>query len=167
MIVTPNRNKVLILVIVFLLLANIGMAVLMFAGKTKGISKDRRNQMKEYLEKDLGFSESQLKSYDSIHNTYEQSLDSHMEELRNKRKERFRLLTSEDFSDSAIAKASRLMADQQTAGEERMLRHLRNIRNIGSAEQRSKFDSTFFQKMARKKKSKRWLFREHLIQSFN
>lgn len=155
MIVTPNRNKVLILIIVFLLLANIGMAVLMFAGKTKGVSKDRRNQMKEYLEKDLGFSESQLKTYDSLHNSYEKGLDSQMEGLRNKRKERFRLLTSEDFSDSAIAKASRLMAEQQTAGEERMLHHLRNIRNIGSARQRAKFDSTFFQKMTRKKKNKR------------
>ncbi len=154
MIVTPNRNKVVILVIVFLLLANIGMAVLMFAGRGREKAGSRKNQMESYLKDELNFSPQQLSSYDSLHDQYEKSLESQMEAMRSSRKERFRILTEADFSDSAISEASRMMATRQQENEAGMLRHLRNIRNIGNAQQREIFDSTFFVKMARKRKMK-------------
>ena len=148
-----SKNKTWIIVIAVLLLANVVLLSIFLTRKTetKKSFNDRDKPMAAYLKKELGFTDSQLNSFDTIRNQHRQEVKQVFDRLRAGKTETFKALGAKGFTDSALIEAATFSASQQKEIELKLLTHLRDIRNLCTPEQRQKFDTGFYKVMTRGK----------------
>lgn len=141
-----NRNKMLLVIIGILLIANIAMLCLFLAQKDdhRPQRPDRKAYIAAFLEKEIGFSKEQLKQYDTLSDLHKERMKATFENMRNRKEEQFKSLAAGDFSDSVINRVAAQSANGQELMEVQMFTHLRSIRNLCTDAQRPKFDSLFY-----------------------
>ncbi len=136
------KNKVLIIIIGCLLITNIVLvAFFLMNNKEKKQRGDRNAYVTDYLQKEVGFNKDQMTRYDSLGKRHREQVKSIFKEISENRKAILVGLASADFSDSAINGAANSIHERQKILELDMLRHLREIRDICTEEQRPRFDT--------------------------
>lgn len=149
MIRSENRsNKIFIIVIALLLIANMVTLNLLLTNK-KGDNDDRKNSMRNYLKNEIGFSAAQLNAFDTVKSTHRAQVKPLFDEMRNRKQLNLKNIGAQNFSDSAIINASEYAAQQQKNLELNMLNHLKEIRNLCTPQQRAVFDTGFYKIMSR------------------
>jgi hypothetical protein len=144
---TQPKNKILIIIIGFLLIANIVTLSLFFMNKNdRGRSgrPDKKAQITAFLKKEVGFTPDQLVRYDTLSKEHRSKMRSTFDDMAAGREDIFKQLASQQFSDSAVDNAAKAIAEQQKGFEILMLRHLNDIRNICTPAQQSVFDTGFY-----------------------
>jgi Spy/CpxP family protein refolding chaperone len=147
-----TKNKILILLVAVLLLANITM-LYFFLNKpqhNKGGRQGREAAMTSFLEKEIGFSPQQLKQYDSLGNTHRETMRVVLDSMRNAKELLLKQLAADNFTDSAMVQAADQSAGKQREMELAMLRHFKSIRNLCTPAQQPKFDSLYYKMMWRR-----------------
>jgi periplasmic protein CpxP/Spy len=147
-----SSNKILIVIIAFLLLANIATITLFLLNKKAdtGYGKDdRKNSMRNYLKNEIKFSDKQLATFDSIKNQQHSQTKLIFDSMRTSRQDRLKFLGKNDFADSFIKDAANAAARQQSQVEVRFLEHLKEIRQLCTPEQMKRFDTGFYKIMNR------------------
>lgn len=155
---TQPKNKILIIIIGILLIANIVTLSLLLMGKkdqAKPARADKKAQIVAFLKDDVGFTQAQLNQYDTLSKEHRSNMKSLFDDMGAGREGIFKQLSSQSFSDSAVDNAAKAIAEQQNAFEIIMLRHLKDIRNICTPEQRPIFDSGFYKIIAKRGKEKK------------
>ena len=154
---TPSKTKALVAAVVFLLLTNIAVLVFFLCCKGPG-KKDfhggREVMMKEFLQKDVGFTPQQIAQYDTLSKQHRENIKASFDEMRNNKQEQFKELGRNGFSDSAVTVAANKASAMQKEMEVKMISHFKEIRKLCTAEQQPKFDSLFY-KIWNKKDDKR------------
>lgn len=149
-----KQKRVLLIIIAILLLTNAATLAVFFMhkpGYRKHDRNARKNNTVNYLKSDLGFNEMQILIYDSMHKKHMINVESLYKEMRNEKEKGFKYLAEKDFDDSVIAIAGSKIGEKQKGLEVQMLKHLREMRSIGTPAQQSKFDTTFYKFMSREK----------------
>jgi hypothetical protein len=149
--IQPGKNRILIIIITILLLANIATLAALMLNRKSGVKETKKDRMMLFLKNDVGYSDTQLALYDSLHKRHISNTEHIVGEMHQEKENRFKGLINNDFSDSAIQLSSSAVSGKQQEMEIHMLRHLKQIRNIGTYEQKAKFDSLFFKVMSKKK----------------
>lgn len=153
---TQAKSKLYLLIIGILLFTNIAMLYFFLNKKCDekkpGRSNDRGAMMKEFLQKEIGFNEVQLKLYDTLSKQRKEKMKADFEALKTGKEQQFKELGTKGFSDSAINEIVSKSAEKQKIMELQMLNHFAAIRQICTAEQQSKFDSLFYTIWNKKKK---------------
>jgi Spy/CpxP family protein refolding chaperone len=147
-----TKNKILILLVAVLLLANITM-LYFFLSKpqhNKGGGPGREAATAAFLQKEIGFSPEQLKQYDSLGNTQREKMRTTFDTMRSAKEQMLKGLAADNFTDSAIAQVAEQSAGKQREMELAMLRHLRSVRNLCTPAQLPKFDSLYYKMMWRR-----------------
>jgi Spy/CpxP family protein refolding chaperone len=147
-----TKNKILILLVAVLLLANITL-LYFFLNKpqhNKGGRQGREAAMTAFLEKEIGFSPQQLKQYDSLGNTHRETMRVVLDSMRNAKELLLKQLAADNFTDSAMVQAADQSAGKQREMELAMLRHFKSIRNLCTPAQQPKFDSLYYKMMWRR-----------------
>ncbi len=148
------KSKVLIIIIGSLLIANIVMlAFLLMNNKQKEARKervDKRAYVMDYLKNEVGFNETQLARYDSLSKHQREQVKSTFKSISENRKTILLELAAADFSDSAINNAANSIHGRQKTLELNMLMHLKEIRDICTEAQRSRFDTGFYKIFGRR-----------------
>lgn len=144
---TQPQNKILILIIGILLIANI--ATLSFflmskPGHSRGGKYDKKAQISAYLKNEVGFSAEQLSLYDTMSKKHRVEMKHAFDAMTAPREEIFRKLGTAAFSDTALENAAASIAAQQKSFEIMMLHHLKDIRSICSPAQKPVFDTGFY-----------------------
>ena len=162
MINSQNKNKVFLVIIAILFIANIAMLAFFLQKKDGGDRNkrpDRKAYVSNFLAKEIGFNKAQLLQYDSLSNQNREKMGSLFENIRKNKNEQLKQLVADNFSDSTI----NLVADQSAAKQKimdvQMSNYIKSIRQLCTMEQLPKFDSllsTVFYKRpdGRKKTSK-------------
>lgn len=154
---TSSKSRILVAAVIFLLLTNIAMLLFFLCCKGPG-KKDphggREAMMKEFLQKDIGFTQQQLQQYDTLSRQHRENAKASFDEMRNNREQELRELGRNGFSDSAIWLAAGKSSTMQKEMVEKMLLHFKDIRKLCTPEQQPKFDSLFY-KIWDKKDDKR------------
>lgn len=147
-----TKNKILILAIGTLLATNIAMLVFFLnkPGTHRGFKRGREQALTEFVQKDLGFSQAQMQQFDSLGKQHKEKVGQLMDTLRNKKEQVLKDLAQAGFSDSAIHESANHSVSGQAAIELLMLQHFRNIRNLCTPTQQSKFDTMYYQLWHRK-----------------
>ena len=146
---TENRsNKIFIIVIALLLIANI-VTLTLLLGNNKYDHDDRRNSMRNYLKNEIGFSVAQLNFFDSVKARQRLEVKPMFDEMRTGKQLNLKSIGVENFSDSSIANATEYAATQQKMLEIKMLNHLKEIRDLCTPQQRALFDAGFYKVMSR------------------
>jgi periplasmic protein CpxP/Spy len=153
---TQTKSKLYLLIIGILLITNIAMLFFFLDNKDKGKKppnrgNDKSAMMKEFLKKDVGFTEQQLVQYDTLSKQNRERMKADMDAMKSAKEEQFKELGSKGFSDSAIVAAAIKAADNQKQVEEKMLGYFATVRKICTAEQLPKFDSLFYKMWSKKK----------------
>lgn len=147
------KNKMLVIIIAILLIANIATLSFFLLNRNerqKAGRTDRKGQITEFLKKNVGFSDEQLSRYDTLSRQHRSKMRMILDSLGPGREDIFRNVASQSFSDSAISAAAAAIADQQKAFETKMLRHLKDIRNICTPAQQQVFDTGFYKIISRR-----------------
>ena len=152
-----SKTKALVAAVVFLLLTNIAVLVFFLCCKGPG-KKDfhggREAMMKEFLQKDVGFTPQQIQQYDTLSKQHRESIKASFSEMKNNKEIQFKELGQNGFSDSAITVAANKASEMQKEMEVKMIMHFKDIRKLCTPEQQPKFDSLFY-KIWNKKDDKR------------
>lgn len=154
---TQPKTKFLIMLVALLAITNLVLLGILFSKKPHGSfdrGSRREEQMKNFLLKEVGFSPEQMKAYDSSSSTHKQSMRQLFDEMKQHKEINLRNLGNNNFSDSAIEATALKAGEQQKLIEQKMLRHLQHIRNICTAEQRAKFDTSIYKLFSRKERNK-------------
>jgi hypothetical protein len=150
MIKTENpSNKIFIIVIAILLIANIGTLVLLLTSDKKSDYDDRKNSMRNYLKSEVGFSDAQLIAFDTVKSIHRAEVKPMFDEMRTRKQLNLRNIGAQNFSDSSIINAANYAASQQKNLEMKMLSNLKVIRNLCTSQQRLIFDTGFYKMMTR------------------
>jgi Spy/CpxP family protein refolding chaperone len=156
---TQTKSKLFLLIIGILLVTNIGMLMFFTShkedGKKSSGNKGRDEMLKEFLQKDIGFSTAQLQQYDSLSKHHRDSMKISFDAIKSSKEQQFKQLGSKGFSDSAISDAIQQSVENQKAMELQMFNHLAAIRKICIADQLPKFDSLFYKVWTRKPDNKK------------
>lgn len=146
---TENRsNKIFIIVIALLLIANI-VTLTLLLGNKKYDHDDRRNSMRNYLKNEIGFTDAQLIAFDTVKSHHRTEVKPLFDEMRMHKQLNLKNIGAQNFSDSSIKNASEYAAVQQKNLELKMLNHLKVIRNLCTPQQRAIFDTGFYKMMSR------------------
>lgn len=155
---TTSKNKMLLVAVVILLLTNIGMILffLNHRGGEKGRSHGSREEvMTGFLQKDIGFSKSQMEQYDTLSKAHRDKVKAIFDEVRSNKEQQFKLLAAQNFDDSAIHTIAAQSAEKQKVIEEQMFTHLKEVRKICTPDQLPKFDSLFYKVWDRRGESRK------------
>ena len=143
-----SSNKIFIIVIALLLVANIvTLAILLTDKKTD--YDGRKNAMRNYLKSEVGFSDAQLVAFDTVKSRQREAAKLFYDEIRQRKQNNLKKIGIDNFSDSSINSAAAYAATQQQNMELNMLKHLKDIRNLCTASQRAVFDTGFYKIMVR------------------
>src|SRR5436190_2566919 len=106
MINKQNRSKVFLLIIGILLIANIVMLSFFIMKKDSGRPAEKRPDRKamiaDFLKKEIGFTEIQLKQYDTLSDKHREGIKKMFDSLRSSKDNQFKQLTAGNFSDSVM-----------------------------------------------------------------
>ena len=151
------KTKFLIMLVALLAIANIVLLGIMFSKKPHaGFDRGsrREEQMKNFLQKELGFSPAQMQAYDSSGSTHRQAMRRLFDEMKQHKENNLRNLGNSSFTDSAIEATALKAGEQKKLIEQKMLQHLQEIRLICTAEQRAKFDTSIYKLFGKKDRNK-------------
>ena len=154
---TQTKSKLYLLIIGILLITNIAMLFFFMGNKDEGRrggsrGNDRGAMMRDFLQKEIGFNDTQLQQYDTLSKQRKEKMKADMEALKNNKEMQFKELGTKGFTDSAIAIAINQSAENQKMMELQMMNHFATIRKICTSEQQPKFDSLFYKIWSKKKK---------------
>ena len=141
---TQSKNKVLAFIIAVLLLANIATLIYFIGYKGpygRGNRGDRSGGMSEFLKKDIGFNEQQLKAFDSLKQQHRSAMRPLFEALGRSKDSLYQLLSYPSVSDSAVDAAAMNVGKRQAEIETRFFHNFSAIRSLCTEEQKPKFDS--------------------------
>ena len=144
-----SSDKIFIIIIALLLVANIATLAMLLSGGGKDGPDDHHNAMRNYLKNEVGFTEQQLVNFDTVKSQHRSKVKQLFDEMRDRKTNSLKQLGSAGFSDSTLAKTAAAAGDEQQSLELNMLQHLREIRNICTPAQRAVFDTGFYKVMAR------------------
>ena len=152
------KNKLLILLVGILLLANIIMlSFWLFKPKSdthnNNANKNSKGMVSGFLKKDLNFTDDQLKRFDTLRSAHFESIKPLYRELNNSKE----VLLSQAYSSdsSAIDSLANEIGKHQAKIDKKFLNHFRQIRELCTEEQKPAFDSLFpglVKKMLNRKK---------------
>lgn len=149
-----KKEKVFILIIAVLIIVNIATLAMLLC-KDGGKNKSTRNsdRMKNYLIKEIGFSESQMASYDSLYTIHQKNNESNMKQFGSGMDANLKTIIASNFSDSVIDVTSERMANSRKLFAVQMFKHVGDIRALCTTDQLTTFDTTIH-KMFKKRKPK-------------
>jgi periplasmic protein CpxP/Spy len=146
---TFARNKILSLLLLFLLLTNIGMLVFFVytkpASPQRHPDKDKGGEMLQMLEKQVGFTPDQLAQYKSLKNQHWDSIRPYFGEVRVAKDNFFKLINNAAVPDSVINAAADTIAAKQKKIDLRTFRYFQRLRSICTPQQQPAFDSVVSQ----------------------
>ena len=144
-----SSNKIFIIVIALLFIANIVTLTLLLTADKKNYYDDRKNSMRNYLKNEIGFSDAQLVAFDTVKSNHRAEVKPMFDEMRMRKQLNLRNIGAQNFSDSSIIVAADYAAAQQEKLEIKMLSQLKVIRNLCTPQQRAMFDTGFYKTMIR------------------
>lgn len=155
---TQAKSKMFLLIIVVLLISNFGMLYLLTSHKdqpNKGRGRGWDTMLKEFLQKDIGFSAAQLQQYDTLSKQQKEEMKGYFSGMKTRKEEQLKNLGTKAFSDSSISEAVQQSGENQKIMELKMLTNLAAIRKLCTADQLPKFDSLIYKAWSRKPDNKK------------
>ena len=99
--------------------------------------------MRNFLQKDVGFTDQQLQQYDTLAKVHKENVKSSMDEMRNNREQELKEVSGGGFNDSIISLVTTRASARQKDMLGKMFLYFKDIRKLCTAEQTPKFDSLF------------------------
>ena len=138
-----SKNKVLIILVGILLLANIIMlSYWIFRPKKEATPRNSRGMMSNFLKSEIHFSDDQLKAFDSLRSAHFDSMKPHFKEMNLAKENIYRQVTLERDS-LMVDSLAAFVGKKQAFIEVAFYNHFERVRTLCKPEQLPAFDSLF------------------------
>jgi hypothetical protein len=150
-----TKSKLYLLIIGILAIANITLLYFLLSDNCKP-SKRRGGwaahdaAARNFLQNDIGFNQQQLVQFDTLVKPHREKMKGIMELNKKEKENQFKQLGISAFSDSAIANAVKINAQNQSKIDIQLFQYLKTLRTLCTADQLVKYDTSFY-KMWNKK----------------
>jgi Spy/CpxP family protein refolding chaperone len=149
---STSKNRSLIFIIAVLLLTNI--AVLAYFLWYKKPARppeghDRSRGIELPLQNEVGFNEEQMSQYKQMRDEQMKAIKPMFDDMRKAKDSLFRMISSDNTSDSSVNAVGDAIAKKQKEMDLRMYSHFKRIRSLCTPAQLPKYDSVI-QRMMRK-----------------
>jgi hypothetical protein len=156
---TQTKSKLYLLVIGILAIANIALLYFLLNGnhkpsKKKGGWAAHDAAARSFLQNDIGFNQQQLVQFDTLVKQHREKMKSIMDINKKEKEKQFKQLGNLAFADSAIVNAVKINAQNQSNIDMQLFEYLKNLREICTADQLTKYDTSYF-KMWNKNQNKK------------
>ncbi|MGX5820629.1 Spy/CpxP family protein refolding chaperone [Chitinophaga lutea] len=142
---TFARNKVLSLLVLFLLLTNLLMLVFFVMAKPESSRpksyREGRPDVMRILEKEVGFDEQQMTRYKSLKEQHWEKMKPYFGEMRAAKDSFYTLLELPAVADSTASRLADSIAAKQKQIDMQTFRHFQQVRALCTPEQQPRFDS--------------------------
>lgn len=141
-----SKYRILIFLVVFLLLTNIGL-LLYFTAFNKPEPKANKQEKRgpgitAFLQNDLGFSKQQMAELDSLKKQHRAAIKPLFEELGKTKDNFYQLIGKPGISDSALQAAANEIGKKQAALDLQFFQNFVSLRKLCTEQQLIRFDAT-------------------------
>ena len=146
------KNKILLIIIGFLLITNIGMLIFLLGNKPAdkpATAVSRQGGFAETLQKEIGFNEDQITTYKTMREKHRAEMKPLFEQLRQTKTAFYGKVYSYDENPVTLDSIARPIGDQQAALDKKLFLYFTQLRKLCTPEQVSRFDSILPQVVAR------------------
>ena len=146
MINSENKSRIFLVIIAILVITNIGLLIFFLQKEempSQSYRQDRKAYITNFLQKEIGFDQQQLSTYDTLSNRHREKASRVYEDIRNNKTIQFKKLVSLDFSDSAINAVVDQSVTLQKTLDINLFNHVKSIRLLCTPAQLPIFDSVF------------------------
>lgn len=106
-------------------------------------SHGREDYIGSFLQKDMKFDTSQMRSYQILKEAHMQKVRPLFDNIRLSKDSFYSLVYTKDINDSLVTVRAAMIGDNQKNLDQSMFQHLKTVRNLCTPEQLPKFDSSF------------------------
>jgi len=139
-----SKNRILIFLVVFLLLTNIGMLVY-FTGLNKHAVKENRGEKRgpitTFLQNEVGFDKSQMDMLDSLKKLHRAAIRPLFDELGKSKDNFYQLIGKPGVTDSLLKAGADDIGKKQAALDQQFYQNFMSMRKLCTEQQLPRFDS--------------------------
>lgn len=139
-----SKSRILIFLVVFLLLTNIGM-LLYYTGFNKHPAKENRGEKRgpitTFLQNEVGFSKTQVEMLDSLKKQHRAAIKPLFDELGKSKDNFYQLIGKPGITDSVLNAGAADIGKKQAALDLQFYQNFMSIRKLCTEQQLPKFDS--------------------------
>lgn len=147
------NNKMLLFIVAILLLTNIAMLFYIFASrepvKRSPHGERQRSPVTEFLQKDIGFTQEQMKAFDNTRLKHRQTMRPLFEDIKKAKLQFYGYLTNAEVSDSILDVTASIIGEKQKLLDMQTFRNFKEIRALCTPEQQLKYDSLIVNEISR------------------
>ena len=133
------NNKVLIVIIVFLLITNV--AMLVFLLRERPEEQPKRIGFTERLKKEVGFTPAQMEVYEPKKDAFWARMRQRFDSIKVTKEQFYFQMYDPSIPDSVIVQKAGEIGEQQKQLDLQVIRHFKDIRSMCTPEQLPKYDS--------------------------
>jgi periplasmic protein CpxP/Spy len=136
-----GKNKILLLIIAVLVVTNLGMLWYFSKPEKEEKPRSRNERMAEYMKKELGFDDAQVKQYLAYRELRDSVMAPLNMEMRAARMEMVNLLRQPSVPDSLVKAVVTRIGEKQVPIELESYNHFRRTQSLCRPDQQAKYDS--------------------------
>ena len=144
-----TQNRLLVLVVAILLIANLALMLYFFVFRRKPEMERPQRPVSEYVQKKLGFNAEQASKFQQLRDQHKEEMKPLIEEMKKLKDSLYSLLRRPDTNDSAAVALTKRIGDKQKDWELMIFHHFQQVRAICDSTQLPKFDSLVHQMVER------------------
>jgi Spy/CpxP family protein refolding chaperone len=134
------QNRVLVLLVIILLLANIAFLVFRF-----GFKKDQSNgsgrPVKDFVQKELGLTKQQAEKFQALRDEHKKDIRPVLDDMKKLKDSLYDLLSMPVVNDSAVQQLTKEIGEKQALFEKKVFHHFQDVRAICDSAQKIKMDT--------------------------
>ena len=141
---SPSRNKIYVLLIAILLISNLALVAFLVMNrneKPKQHGGSPKSFMSTALRNEVGFSDDQIKKFESLADQHKKEIRPLFEELNRSKTNFYKMLNQEKVSDSTLKIAVDEIGRKQESIDLAAFSHFQSIQQLATPEQQPKLDS--------------------------
>jgi len=138
------NNKMLLFIVAILLLANIAMLFYILASREpmkRNYGDRQKSPITEFLQKEIGFSQEQMKDFDETRQKHRQRMKPLFEDIRTAKVQFYGYLTNPAVTDSILNSSASIIGEKQKLLDMQTFRNFKEIRTLCTPQQQLKYDS--------------------------
>lgn len=136
-----TQNRFLVLLVAFLLIANLGLMLYFFVFRNSGEQKNRPPRVSDFVQKELGFNSDQAAKFQQLRDEHREAIKPVIDDMKKLKDSLYNLLQTRSVADSTAAIIASKIGEKQQQWELMIFHHFQKVRAICDSSQLPKFDS--------------------------
>ena len=136
-----TQNKVLVLLVAILLVANLGLMLYFFIGRNNHNHASSNRPVSDFIQKKVGFNADQTARFQQLRDQHRQDVKPVIEGIKKLKDSLYRLLQGPEVNDSIAENLVNEIGEKQKQWELMIFHHFQKVRAICDSSQLPKFDT--------------------------